>query len=280
MQPLIDADVLVYEVGFACETAWTGPGYPSFDFAADMLDSRISNICAVVGATAPPILYLTGKGNFRYDIAKRQPYKERAGNKPYHYYNLQAYIKAKYDTKVSEGMEADDLIAIEQTRREEILGGNPLYSGPTKPSIICTRDKDLLSVPGWHYGWECHNQPSYGPELVDEFGKITLQTKVDSKGRKTNKIVGTGLMFFYAQCLTGDPVDTVPGIPGTGAAKAFKILEGSVDSKDALKRVYGAYRASYGPLNAYREMLEQGRLLHMTRKLKEDGTPYLWGQTT
>lgn len=272
MQPLIDADVLVYEVGFACETAWTGTGYPTFDFAADMLDSRISNICAVVGATAPPILYLTGKGNFRYEIAKRQPYKERAGNKPYHYYNLQAYIKAKYDTEISEGMEADDLMSIEQTRREDVFNGNPFYSGILLPSIICTRDKDLRSVPGWHYGWECHNQPSFGPEYVGEDGYVRL-----SNDRKSIK--GCGRMFFLSQLLTGDPVDSIPGLPKCGPVKAFELLEGSVDSKDALKRVYGAYRAFYGPLNAYREMLEQGRLLHMTRKLKEDGSPILWGQT-
>ncbi|MBX4212610.1 hypothetical protein KW787_04120 [Candidatus Pacearchaeota archaeon] len=223
-----------------------------------MLDNKIANICAVVDATLSPILFLTGKGNFRYDIAKKTPYKERPSNKPFHYANLKAYIKAKYEYRESVGMEADDLMAIEQTSRP----------GET---IICTRDKDLRAVPGWHYGWEVGNQPSFGPELVSEFGSIRI-----SNDRKSIK--GVGFMFFCSQLLTGDKVDTIPGLDGTGPVKAFKILEGSVDAKDALKRVYGAYRALYGPFNAYREMLEQGRLLWMTRKLKPDGTPYLWGQ--
>lgn len=271
MQPLIDADVLVYEVGFGVETSWDQPGYPPFDKAAEMLDSKIANICAIVEATAPPLLHLTGKENFRYAIAKREPYKKRAGNKPFHYYNLQAYIKAKYETRISSGMEADDLMAIEQTRREEILNGNPFYSGPTIRSIICTRDKDLRSISGWHYGWECHNQPSFGPYYVEGFGEIKL-----SNDRK--KVSGWGEKFFFVQLLTGDSVDSIPGLPKCGPVKAFETLQATSTPREALRAVYGAYRAFYGPLNAYREMLEQGRLLHMTRKLKDDGSPYLWGQ--
>lgn len=262
MQPLIDADVLVYEIGYAAETGWrsitNASGVPPFDYVAELLDNRIANICAIVEATQPPILFLTGPGNFRFDIAKRQPYKERPSAKPWHYKNIKAYMESKYDCRVSHGIEADDLMAIEQTARP----------GDT---IICTRDKDLRAVPGWHYGWELGNQAQYGPKIVEEFGTIQL-----SKDRKSIK--GDGLLFFYSQCLTGDKVDTVPGLGGIGPVKAFEILEGSKTPNEALKRVYGAYKAVYG-LSAYKELLEQGRLLWMTRKLREDGSPVLWGQT-
>lgn len=259
MQPLIDADVLLYEVGFGVESGWEEAGFPPFDRAMELLDNKIANICAIVEATHPPILFLTGKGNFRYDIAKKQPYKERPSLKPFHYYNLKAYVKARYQFQEAIGMEADDLMAVYQTEHMD-------------ETIICTRDKDLRAVPGWHYGWELGNQPQFGPMFISEPGWIKL-----SSDRKSIK--GGGCLFFYSQLLTGDKVDTIPGLDGTGPVKAFKILEGSLDSKDALKRVYGAYRAVYGPLNAYREMLEQGRLLWMTRKLREDGSPILWGQT-
>lgn len=261
MTPLIDADVLRYEVGFASETGWQGEGVPPFDYAADMLDMRISNICAIVGATREPILFLTGKSNFRYAIAKRQPYKERASHKPFHYYNLKAYIKGKYDWRLTEGLEADDLMSIEQTKA--------LREG--RETIICTRDKDLRAVSGWHYGWELANQPSFGPEFVKDFGWIRL-----SSDRKSIK--GVGLFFFYSQLLTGDRVDSIPGLDGCGPVKAFEILEGCKTSSEALKRCYEAYKAKYG-MYAYSEMLEQGRLLHMTRELREDGSPVLWGQT-
>lgn len=255
MKPLIDADVLVYEAGFAAEAGWNSPGFPIFDYVAEMLDSRISNICAMVNATEPPILYLTGKGNFRESIAKRRQYKNRVGNKPWHYKNIKAYMQSKYDVVISEGMEADDLIAIEHTK-------NP---GST---IICTRDKDLRSVPGWFYSWELGHQPSFGPEYIEDPGWLRL-----SDNRK--KLSGTGSLFFYAQTLLGDGVDTVPGLPGYGPVKAFETLNGCLDTNEAFKRVLEAYRALY-EANAEEELLEQGRLLWMTRELNEDGSAKLW----
>ena len=258
MQPLIDADVLLYEVGFACETGWKGEGVPPFDYAATLLDSRIENICAVVQATSPPLLYLTGKTNFRNDIAIKTPYKNRASHKPFHYKNLKAYIQGKYDYRIAEGLEADDLMAIEQTCRPE-------------ETIICTRDKDLRQVPGWHYGWELGNQPQFGPELVTHLGYLTL-----SKDRK--KLKGTGMLFFYAQLLTGDVVDSIPGLGGYGPVKAFETLKVCTDTNQALKTCHRAYKEVYG-LSGYKEMLEQGRLLWMTRNLREDGGPILWGQS-
>lgn len=262
MQCLIDADVLRYEIGFAAETGWQHAGFPPFDYVAELLDNRIGNINAIASQAVPesmiaePILYLTGSTNFRFDIAKRTPYKQRAGNKPWHFKNITAYLKAKYDVRVSEGMEADDLMSIEQTSRPH-------------ETIICTRDKDLRQVPGWHYGWELGNQPQFGPLLVDDVGQITL-----SPDRK--KINGYGGMFFYAQCLTGDPVDTIPGLGNkTGPVKAFEILEGSETLEDAFKRVLEAYRGVYED-RAEEELLEQGRLLWMTRKLDENQKPVMW----
>jgi len=259
MQPLIDADVLRYEVGFAAEAGWQQAGFPPFDYAAEILDNRIGNICAVVEAKHPPILYLTGKGNFRYEIAKRQPYKDRPSAKPWHFHNLTAYMLCKYNVIISEGMEADDLMALEQTRR--MLGGEP-------ESIICTRDKDLRQVYGWHYGWELGNQPSFGPYNVTDFGEIKL-----SSDRKSIK--GWGEKFFWSQCLTGDRVDSIPGIDGMGAVGAFNILERTKGTYEAFNAVLEAYRVVYGD-DAEKELLEQGRLLYMTRKLNEDGTPVLW----
>lgn len=256
LKPLIDADILLYEVGFAVEAGWGKDGkegHPPFDYAMQSLDNRIANICAMVDATEPPTLYLTGKGNFRFDIAKRTPYKVRMGNKPYHYHNIKAYIKGMYDYKESIGMEADDLLALDQT----------------EDTIICTRDKDLRAVPGWHYGWECGNQPSFGPMLVDPVGKIWLNDKRD-------EVKGYGELFFWSQCLTGDSVDSIPGLGGrTGAVKAYKILEGCPDCTEAYRRVQGAYQERYG-YNGDAELLEQGRLLNMTRRLHPDGSPVLW----
>jgi len=265
MQALLDADVLRYEVGFAAKAGWKGDGEPSWEYVQECLTLLINNIQGVVGATCPPILFFTGKTNFRNNIAVTTPYKERASNKPFHYYNLTAYMKAVYKWRQEEGFEADDLMAIEQEKRNKEYLNDPIG---TIPTIICTRDKDLRAVPGWHYGWELGNQPAYGPKLVDEFGAIKLSTD-----RKSIK--GEGLLFFYAQCLTGDPTDTIPGLKGCGAVQAFKTLDGCVDTNDAFKRVLGAYKAVYEH-DAKARLLEQGKLLWMTRETHPDGSPVLW----
>ncbi len=262
MQPLIDGDVLLYEIGFAAEAGWKSPGFPHFDYVADMFEMRLANLLAITEATQPPIFFFTGKTNFRTEIAKLSPYKARNSFKPFHYYNLKAYIRGKYEYRQVEGLEADDLMAIEQCKHD----GNPLYRGT--PTIICTRDKDLRAVPGWHYGWELGNQPQFGPKFVSEFGNIEL-----SLDRKSIK--GEGLLFFYSQCLTGDKVDTIPGLPGCGVVYAFDKLSGCLTSQDAFKAVLEAYRSLYGA-SAEEQLLEQGRLLWMTRELDEEGKPVLW----
>jgi hypothetical protein len=262
MQPLIDADVLRYEVGFAAETGWQGEGIPPFDYAAELLDNRIANICAMVGATSPPILYLTGKTNFRNDIAKRKKYKERPSHKPFHFANVTAYIKGKYDWVLEEGLEADDLMAMEQTARPN-------------DTIICTRDKDLRQVEGWHYGWEIGKQAQFGPYKVEGYGEIFLETKVDAKGNKSSKLTGYGNKFFLAQCLMGDVVDSVPGLEGCGPKGAYTALQSTLTYREGYEAVLEAYFLHYG-FAGWGELLEQGRLLWMTRYRDEWGNPILW----
>jgi hypothetical protein len=257
VQPLIDADCLVYECCFGSDKVWEGEGPAPFDVVATLLDNKVANICAIVESTTPPILYLTGRGNFRYAIAKRKPYKERRAEKHFHHKNIRAYIQGRYDVCMSDGLEADDLMAIEQTRRQD--------------TIICSIDKDLRQVPGLHFSWEKGNIPSFGPARVDGYGWIKLST--DRK-----KITGMGDKFFLSQTLTGDVVDSIPGLPKCGAVAAFSILEPTTEMREGAKAVYCAYKNFYGTCGAYKEMLEQFQLLWMTRKLKRNGEPFLYGQ--
>lgn len=254
MQPGIDGDILAYELGYAAEAGWQQPGFPPFDYVEEILNNRIGNICAMVDATKPPIVFLTGKQNFRYHIAKRQPYKSRAGNKPFHYYNIKAFLKSIYETELVEGLEADDLLSIRQ------------YEDQTG-FISCTRDKDARTVEGWVYSWELGNQPSFGPELIKDPGYLRLST--DRKSLK-----GTGPLFFYSQCLTGDNVDTILGIERYGPVKAFDLLSGCVSREEAESKVLEEYIRVYGDLGK-QHMLESARLLHMTRK-KEGSKILLW----
>lgn len=265
MQPLIDADILRYEVGFAAEYGWQATNeegekeLPPWEYVAEMLDSRIANICAEVYATEPPILFLTGKGNFRDEIATVKPYKEnrKKSKKPWHFKNITAYMKGQYEVIEAVGMEADDLICIEQTERLA-----------HKDTIICTRDKDLRQCPGFHFGWELGNQPSFGPEWVNEIGWIKINAS-----RK--KVWGTGLKFFYSQMITGDQTDNIPGLPRGGPGLAFDVLNECTTEEGMHKAVAGLYEAKYGDEWKDR-MLEQGQLLWMVRELDAQGKPVMW----
>lgn len=272
--PLIDADVLRYECGAVGEYK-DGEGelvVRDFDFVASILDERIRGVCQAVEATAPPILFLTGDRkllgdeyvpNFREGVAVGKAYKgTRKGEKPYHYRNLTAYILGKYDTRVANGMEADDLIAIEQYSRRD-----------KRDTIICTRDKDLRMVEGWQYGWECGKQPEFGPIEYDDIGRIDLIRRERAPGAKNTpppKIVGGGLAFFFAQLLTGDTVDNIGGLKRMGPVGAYELLGDCRTEDDYREAILRVYREA-SPDN-YMELLEeQSKLLWIVRERDANG---------
>jgi len=250
MRCLIDADVLIYEAAFGGEFKDEETGEKiirPFEDVANLFDQKIREIHEACWATERAWLFLTGNEfllrlenkerwwedkpplafipNFRFEVANTVAYKSTRSAKPYHYRNLLAYVHAQYRPRIAWGMEADDLICITQQRHLE-----------SNDTIICTRDKDLRACPGWHYGWECHNQEGFGPVEVDQLGEISL-----SANKK--KVNGTGLKFFYSQMITGDKVDTIPGLPLGGPVMACKVLEDCTTEVDMYRAVKALYEA-------------------------------------
>lgn len=256
MKALIDGDILLYEVGFGCETGWKGEGSPPFDYAREMMDARLEFIVSESGSGSF-ILYFTGRNNFRDSVAVRKGYKanRKESKKPFHYYNLKAYLQGMYEWRMQEGLEADDLMCIDRAKDLE-------------NAIICSRDKDLMMHEGWIYSWELGKQPSFGPFYVSGYGEIEL-----AKDRK--KIKGYGTKFFLSQCLTGDVTDNYPGLPNCGPVDAFNTLQATLTYEEGLEAVVEAYRGFYG--DSWREeLLEQGQLAWMVKELDEKGEPIVW----
>jgi len=258
-----------YEIGFGAETGWQTEGeLPPWPYVEEMLHYRIDRICADVVATEPPVLYITEGRTFRFDIAKKKPYKgTRKENKPWHFNNLTVYFKDVLKCEVVTDIEADDAMAIRQvstnSARKSWQNTYPIF----KETIICTRDKDLRQVPGNFYSWELGRQPSFGPEVITKEGSLHLSD--DNK-----HLTGTGLPFFYAQVLMGDKSDNIPGLPGWGPVKTYEhLIDESLSALCGL--VQYVYEEHYGA-DWEEELLEQGRLCWMTRRLNEDGSPVLW----
>ena len=72
---LIDGDMLVYRVGFACDEE------PE-DVATQTLDNYLSEmVMDLSDHYTSTTVYLTGKGNFRDEVAITQPYKGNRDDK-------------------------------------------------------------------------------------------------------------------------------------------------------------------------------------------------------
>ena len=269
MKPLIDADCLHYEIAYCGQYKEEGElVVRPFEFVAELFEERVKQICDAVWADEKPLLFMTGKGNFRDKIATVKPYKgTRKAEKPFHYKNLKAYIMSHYDVREAEGLEADDLMCVEQTKRLK-LG---MFD-----TVICTRDKDLRQCPGMHFGWECGAQAGFPFSKVDELGWVKEHRKVDKEGKEyVAKVSGVGLKFFYAQLLMGDSVDNIPGLPGCGPAKAYEAVSTCKNEDELHHNTFALYLAKYGD-DAAERMLEQGRLCWMVRELDENNQPVMW----
>lgn len=275
LQPLLDGDIIRYEVGYAAETGWrhitedpSPENLPPFDFVRELLHQRIDTIAYNCRTTLPPKIYMTEGRTFRYDVAKKKPYKgTRSSKKPWHFDNLTTYLRDVLGAQIVTGIEADDQLAIDHVSS----------NGTT---ILCSRDKDLKQIPGWFYSWELGQQPSFGPLLITKEGSLEFTPAIPEKKRPA-KLTGTGYKWFCAQCLIGDPTDNIPGLPGCGPVEAYKrltegIWEGDAFQASQLTRVLvDSYTEHYGP-TWEQELTEQGRLTWLVRRLNEDRTPVLW----
>lgn len=181
MIALIDSDILCYRVGAVTEeenentAIETMAVYLEDMLMFDLLDCEEHE------------LFLTGKQNFRNDVAVTAPYKgnRKDVKRPKHLPLLREYLQTAWGASVSDGQEADDDIAIRAT---ELKG----------EGLIVSIDKDFMQVPGWHYNFVKKVKKEVTPE--------------------------EGLRFFYTQILMGDAADNIPGLHRVGPVKAAKML--------------------------------------------------------
>lgn len=179
---LVDGDMLVYRVGFACDEE-------TEDVATQTLDNYLSEmVMDLSDHYTSSIVYLTGKGNFRDEVAVTQPYKGNRDNtrSPVHKKALRDFMIDVWNAQVVDGIEADDAIAMKATELDH-------------KAIICSLDKDFKQIP-------C--------SMYDYTKKVLTAVKKDDAMR-----------WLYKQALMGDRVDNIQGIHGIGPKKADKIID-------------------------------------------------------
>lgn len=201
-------------------------------------------------------IYITGKGNYREDIATILPYKGNrdSSHKPYHYDSITRYLIENWEAEEVHGIEADDALAIAQY--QDFRKCHEAVVSYKFNTCIASIDKDLDMVPGLHYNWR--KDVLY---FIDEWTADT---------------------WFYCQLIIGDKsVDNIQGIPGKGPVAAKKILWDCDTNKERYEAVLKAYteyvkKEGRPEEEAEKELLENARLLWMLREPLNKDRSNMW----
>ena len=267
---LIDGDIVVYKAGFGAQKTIRDDSESNGDIIPEPVTHAFHKVnlilngvlAAVLPGTAVPTVVLeygvdyriyltsTDKSNYRFKIAKTKEYKgNRKAGKPIHYDAIREFMCEHWNAEVIYGMEADDKMGIEACR-------NP------SETVIASIDKDMLQIPCLHYNMDTG-------ERVDALEGHSLELIKNNK-----KLIGFGIIWFYAQMLMGDNADNIPGIPKYGPVKAYNALSGCNTELDMLKCTYGIYKDTYGD-DAFEMLMEVGDLLWILRNLGEYKSTHL-----
>lgn len=226
MKALIDGDILLYQFGSLTDDQ----GKPlRWDLICNHLNDKIAEIVDMSGCS-DYMIYLTGSGNFRKNIATIKPYKGSRKNlqKPHSYYKVKEYLLKSSWIKctIVTGMEADDA-----------LGMND--------GVRCSNDKDIEMIPGKHVGWSVGKRIPARP----------LYTITEEQANRN----------FFCQLLSGDPVDDILGLYMIGPKKAEKLLDGLTGALSMYAKVKSEYILRFG---SYWQLFmhENARLLWIWRK--------------
>lgn len=241
MLALIDADIVCYR---CAATAENDPDWIAIARTRELIEQIIHET-----QTNSYKLYLSGTDNFRKKIYP--DYKaNRTQPPPKHLAVCKEYLVNEWGAEWFNGAEADDALAIEQEKYLRKFDPDSNYWNQPKynrGSIICSIDKDLKQIPGWHYNF-----------VKKEAEFISTETAIRN---------------FYMQLLTGDPADNIKGCKGIGKAKAPRILEGCETEQEMFEAVRNTY-------NDDELMLINGQLLWIWREINGIWSPSELAQLT
>lgn len=186
---LIDADIVAFRCAATCNNE-------VFKIAVYRMEDMLNDIFCSVKANEYK-MYLTGKDNFRKKIDPEYKANRKDSVKPLHLDDCRDYLATKWKAYVTDGIEADDALGIEQCEH---------LNNPEINTVICSIDKDLLQIPGEHYNF-LHKEHT----VVDELN---------------------GVRHFYKQLLIGDTSDNVFGVKGIGKVKAGNLLDSITNEEE------------------------------------------------
>lgn len=207
------------------------------------------------------VFALSDRANWRKSLWPGYKAHRAGRRRPPLLHSTRATLQAGWRTRCEPALEADDVLGLAAT--------DPLFldrRSPPEPeavkalrveraieslgeTVIVSRDKDLLTVPG------LHGAPS---------GHIRRVTRDEAA------------FNHLALALAGDPADGFKGCPGVGPVKARRVLtKARADGVEPWRAVVGAYAAAG---LSEQDALLQARLARVLRagELDAMGQPVLW----
>jgi len=291
----LDADFLAYQV--SAEKA-DGTDVKTFEDMKHNAEVAVETFKTLAGATGIH-LHLTpstsDKGG-RPGLALLKQYQANRIDKPKPRLlnHVREWMAQRFTATLHQFCEADDGMSSMQYEA--------IKAGRQDLSIIASKDKDLLMVPGLHLDWDRGNIVDAG-----EFGELYMRSTASG----TKSIKGFGQKFFWAQMLTGDAADNISGLPkvcgavmdkikpvkakgkraagACGPATALPILDLCSDHQGcftAVKALYKAYGEEFGftnwrdgtPVTWQQAFISEAKLLWMRRSPHDPDDVTKWWQ--
>ncbi len=221
---MIDADIVGYSVAAYVES-WDGP----FEAVQVDIDNLMKRIIESTDSDSY-LAVLTGDDTYRYEIYPEYKANRKGKPRPVYLEDARAHLVTAWGAILTSEIEADDRLGIEQCSEE---------FGTT---VICSIDKDLKQIPGYHFNWRKNERD--------------LVTPLD------------GLRTFYRQLLTGDTADNIPGVGGIGPVKSARAIDHLEDEFD----MYETCKYFYGP-ERLEDMHRNAKLLYIWKKENDEWSP-------
>ena len=194
MIALIDGDIVAYRCAASCEPTKLKPQLESREDAIGRLEGLMQDIIHDTDSSSYSV-YLGGANNFRK--ALDSTYKAtRTTPPPTYLADCKQYLVEHWNAEIADNCEADDMLGIRQTDTYNYLQmygedgylSDGVYLPKIPETVICSIDKDLLQIPGYHYNF-----------VKKEYTHVT-ETQ--------------GWVNFFTQMIMGDKSDNVMGYDG------------------------------------------------------------------
>lgn len=282
----IDADFLAYMMSYEKKDHHIPLEDMQFNCSGAVEKMRLMAGAETVYLHLTPSLSDKG-GRSAIAIQKEYQGNRKERERPAKLHILREWMGKNFPASLYHNCEADDGMSSAQWAA--------VRAGRTDLSVICSKDKDLLMVPGWHMDWDTFELQQSVDETgnPNEFGFTYLDTS-----KTSSKIKGFGTKFFWGQMLTGDTADNIAGLPfacGKHLSKPKKIgpvladyyLSDIWNDKDAFNLVKGLYEMcgkevgfkhwQTGEAVAWQKVfISEAQLLWMRRDTQDAGCVLKW----